>query len=116
MALNRDFLESLLNTPLLHYDVIRHSQTLVFRVKIPKSLLHNAIILARQNGCVAYVLGGIPSRILGILSNPGNTCPHITICHPQEHYYYRLDCMSPEIPYINHLVDSCSDIIILFEC
>ena len=59
--LNEAFLESKLSTTILSYDISRILPTPAFRIRINKTLLHNALTHARANDCVADIRHG-PSK------------------------------------------------------
>ena len=115
-TLNKTLLESKLCTTVISYDVVRVLPTPALRVKIGKSLLHNAITHARANGCVADIWGGTPGSSL---SRAART-PDATQSMASEQHVMKITCwncrgLSSSIPYVNHLMDSGSDIVVLSE-
>ena len=72
-------LKSRLQTEILAYDIIRAKPTPVFRVKIAKTLLHNALTHARAHDCVADLWGGSHSPFYQIpVGVPRTTNPTST--------------------------------------
>ena len=115
-TLNRALLESKLCSTILNYDIIRTSPTPAFRVKIRKSLLHNAITHARTNQCVADIWGGTTAPSLPRAARTPSTT-HYAAGEQQSLTITCWNCrgLSTGIPYLNHILDSGSDIVVLSE-
>ena len=115
-TLNKALLESKLCTTILSYDIVRVLPTPAFRVIIGKSLLHNAIIHARTNKCIADIWGGTSESSLLRSASSSNATQSMA----SEQSVMKVTCwncrgLSNSIPYLNHLMESGSDIMVLSE-
>ena len=115
-TLCKALLESKLSTTILSYDIVRTSPTPAFRVKIRKSFLHNAITHARANQCMADIWGGTTVPSLFSTTKTPSTSQHAA----GEQRFVKITCwncrgLSTTIPYLNRILDSGSDIVVLSE-
>lgn len=84
-----------------------------------KSLLHNAITHARMNGCIADIWNFTSSTSMPSLSRTVNTpkTTRVPVTNQQFLTITSWNCrgLSTGIPYLNHIFDSGSDIVVLSE-
>ena len=113
--LTEALLESKLQTKVLEYDIIRTKPTSVFRVKIAKALLHNALTHARAHDCIADLWGGshCPSRRISadvpMPINSSTAQQSLTIS------CWNCRGWATGASYLDHMVQGGSDVIVISE-
>ena len=116
-VIDKALLESLINSSTISHELVRTTPTPAFRIKIHKSLLHNAISHARCNNCVADLWGGKSSRPIiqprrrsvDATSTPPSSLLSIIITS------WNCRGLSSGQPYIQQLIKGGSDVIVLSE-
>ena len=114
--LDKSLVELKVGTSILGYEIIRAYPTPAFRVKILKSVFHNAITHARSNDCVADIWRGkSPQSPLGYSGMPETTQPIVSVQHSLTITSWNCRGFSSATPYLSHILGAGSDVVILSE-
>ena len=114
-SLTEVLLESKLQTKILEYDIIRAKPSPAFRVKIPKTLLHNALTHARAHDCVADLWGSSNQSCRIPVALPRTSNPT-----PAAQQSLTISCWNcrgcaTSTPYLDHMVHGGSDVLVISE-
>ena len=111
--LTKALLESKLQTKVLEYDIIRTKPTSVFRVKIAKALLHNALTHARAHDCIADLWGGSHSPSCRISADVPRPINSSTAQQSLTISCWNCRGWATGASYLDHMVQEGSDVIVI---